>query len=131
MARVKFYRTFRWIDKDPTIDAIRSVVQDEKLKEGVVSSISGVASATVKNWFGGATKKPQNATLTAVSSALGYVRHDKLNTDGTVTVRFEKARDLDWKKEIEKQADFMLEHASPKKKKPRARKKKKAANGRG
>ena len=131
MARVTVYRTFRWLDKDPTIDAIRTVVQDEHLKEGAVSSISGVASATLKAWFGGATKKPQNATLTAVSSALGYVRHDKLNTDGTVAIHYEKARSLDWKKEIEKQADFVLQQG--KKRKRRARKKtaKKKTNGHG
>lgn len=122
MARINIYRTYRWIDKDPIIDAVRTVVEDEKLKTSAVHNISGVATATLENWFNGDTRKPQNATLTAVTSALGYVRHDRLNRDGSVAVAFEKARDLDWRKEIEKQADFMLEQG---KKKPKKRAKKK------
>ena len=123
MARIHLYRTYRWIDKDPVIDAVRTVVQDEKLKNNMVHEISGVAAATLDNWFNGETRKPQNVTVTAVTSALGYVRHDRLNSDGTVSVAFEKARNLDWAKEIEKQASFVLKHGTTKQKK-RARKKK-------
>lgn len=126
MARINIYRTYRWIDKDPIIDAVRTVCQDAGLKEHAVHQISGVASATLKNWFDGETRKPQNATLTAVTSALGYVRHDRLNRDGSVAVAYEKARDLDWKKEIEKQADFLLEQG---KKKPKKKAAKKKTNG--
>jgi hypothetical protein len=121
-ARVFVYRTYRWLDKDPVIDAARTIVQDEKLKNSAVHAISGIATATLDNWFNGHTRKPQNATLTAFSSSLGYVRHDRLNKDGTVTVAFEKVRDLDWNREIEKQADFLL--SVGKKKKKRVRKKK-------
>jgi hypothetical protein len=111
MARIHVYRTYRWIDKDPIIGAVKTVVQDEKLKYSMVHDISGVSSTTLHNWFDGDTRKPQNATVTAVTSALGYVRHDRLNRDGTVIIGFEKARDLNWNKEIEKQADFMLQQA--------------------
>ena len=122
MARVTIYRTFRWIDKDPTIDAIRSAVQAEKLNPNQVKDLSGVAAGTVNNWFNGGTRRPQNATLTAVSSAIGYVRHDRLNRDGTVEVAYEKARDLNWRDEIEKQADWLLKHGP--KRKARAKRKK-------
>lgn len=126
MARL--YRTYLFRDKDPTIDAIRTCVQDEKLKIHSVHQISGVAAATINNWFNGGTRQPQNSTLTAVSSALGYVRHDRLNRDGTVTVAFEKQREYDWRKEIDKQADWLLKQNKPKKKRRRAKKK---ANGHG
>jgi hypothetical protein len=116
MARVHLYRTYRWIDKDPAIDAIRTVVQGEKLKANAVHEISGVATGTLEGWFSGGTRKPHNSTLTAVSSALGYVRHDHLNADGSVVVAFEKARDLNWGKEIAKQADFVLKYGTTKQK---------------
>jgi hypothetical protein len=121
--RTFVYRTYRWIDKDPIIGAVKTVVQDEKLKNSAVHAISGVATATLDNWFDGGTKKPQNATITAVTSALGYVRHDRLNVDGTVEVAFEKARVLDWTKEIEKQANFLLKSGMKKKRRPRKKKK--------
>lgn len=112
MARLTIYRTYRWIDKDPIIDAVRTVCQDERLKSGKVHQISGVATATLDNWFNGTTRKPQNSTVTAVTSSLGYVRHDRLKDDGTVEVAFEKSRDLNYQKEIEKQADWIIKHAS-------------------
>lgn len=117
MARIHLYRTYRWIDKDSVIDAVRTVVQDERLKNSQVHAISGVAAATLDSWFSGGTRKPQNATLTAVTSALGYVRRDRMNADGTVTPAYEKARALDWDKEITKQANFVLKHGTTKQKK--------------
>lgn len=117
MARIHLYRTYRWIDKDPIIDAVKTVVQGEKLKNDMVHEISGVATTTLNNWFRGDTRKPQNATVTAVTSALGYVRHDQLNPDGSVAVGFEKARKLDWKEEAAKQAAFLLQQNSGGKKK--------------
>jgi len=128
MARVQIYRTYRWIDKDPIIDAVRTVVKsEEKLKNSIVHQISGVATATLDNWFDGSTRKPQNSTITAVTSALGYVRQDTFNRDGTVSIGFVKGRALDYNKEIEKQADWLLNQGvKPKKKR---RKKKKATNG--
>jgi hypothetical protein len=127
MARVTLhYRNYRWIDKDPIIDAIRTVVRsDEHLKNSMVHAISGVATATLDNWFDGTTKRPQNATITQVTGALGYVRHDELRADGTVVVGFRKARGLDWREEIEKQTKFFLKHHPDAKKK----KQKKKANG--
>lgn len=116
MARVHLYRTYRWLDKDPAIDAIKTVVQAEKLKHKAVQDITGVMAGTLDGWFTGGVRKPNNSTLTAVSSGLGYVRHDRLNPDGSVEVHFEKARDLDYRKEIEKQADFILKHGTVKQK---------------
>jgi hypothetical protein len=110
-------RTYRWFDKDPIIDAARTMIGDEKLKLNMVHQISGVSATTLDNWFHGDTRKPQNDTLTALSSSLGYVRHDHLNRDGTVTVAFEKVRDLNYRKEIEKQANWLLKHGTPEQKK--------------
>jgi hypothetical protein len=130
MARLHIYRTYRWIDKDPVIYAVKTVIRDEKLKNKAVHEITGVGAATLDGWFNGDTRQPKNSTVTAVTSGLGYVRHDKLNPDGTVEISFEKARALDWRAEIEKQADFLLKHGTAKQKKALARRRKKVpSNG--
>lgn len=129
MARTYIYRNYRWIDKDPIIDAVRTVVRsDLKMKNSMVHAISGVATATLDNWFDGGTRRPQNSTITQVTAALGYARHDELRPDGTVVVGFRRVTSLDWKKETAKQADWMLKHAQPKKKRTR---KKAKSNGHG
>lgn len=125
MARVTIYRSYRFIDKDPVIDAVRTVVQAEHLKNSAVHSVSGVATQTLDNWFDGPTRQPHNSTVTAVTAALGYARHDEITEDGRVIVGFRKRKKLDWKEEAVKQADWIIKHAQPKKK----RAKKKKSNG--
>lgn len=109
--RIKIYRTFRYrTDKDPICYALRTLRQDERLNNSQVATLSGVTPSTMKNICDGDTRKPQNATTTAISSALGYVRHDRLRKDGTVEIAFEKAREYDWRDEIERAADWMLKN---------------------
>jgi len=128
MARTYIYRNYRFLDKDPIIDAVKTVVKgQEHMKNSMVHAVSGVATATLDNWFEGTTRRPQNSTVTQVTAALGYVRRDELKPDGTVVIGFRKAQKLDWKEEAIKQADWMIKHAQPKQK----RKKKKAKNGSG
>lgn len=118
MARVFLYRNYRFIDKDPICDALRTVIRgEEHLKNNHVHQISGVAAQTIDGWLDGATRRPQNATVCQVTAALGYVRRDELTKDGRVIPGFVKAREYDYEKEIEKQADFFLKTHGPKKKK--------------
>jgi len=124
--RVTIYRNYRFIDKDPLIDALRIVVQDEGLSEYQASQISGVAPSTYKGWFRGGTRRPNNATSTQTAAALGYVRRDEMRSDGQVVVGYVKAREIDQKKERERMADWILKQRGPKKKKPARRSK---ANG--
>ena len=90
------YRSYSFKNKDPVIDRVRTIVADEGLKYGEIHLISGVSATTLKNWFEGETRKPQYATIAAVTSSLGYkqefVRSKKVNFDAEL----EKAR-----KEIE------------------------------
>jgi hypothetical protein len=76
MARgfLRIYRTYSYIDKNPVIDKVRTLVQDEGLfkKLGIVHELSGVAVTTLDNWFNGATRSPQHATIAAVVTSLGY-----------------------------------------------------------
>lgn len=129
MARSYLYRNYRFIDKDPICDALRTVIRSqEHLKNHHVHQITGVAAQTIDGWLDGATRRPQNATVCQVTSALGYVRRDELRADGTVVIGFVKDKDYDYEKEIEKQTQFFLKHhPNAKKKKSKARKKKNGA----
>jgi hypothetical protein len=112
------YRNFRWsTEQDPSVDAMRTMIKAENhLTDGRASAITGISAATFTAWFSGKTKRPQNATLTQASAALGYVRRDELDRNGQVHIGYVRARDLDYEREIEKQADFLLKHGRKKKK---------------
>jgi hypothetical protein len=127
ISRIGIYRNYRWVDKDPLIDALRTVCQDEGLTNYEAHCITGISTTTFKGWFDGETRRPQNATATQAAAALGYVRRDELRHDGTVVVGYVKARKLDYKKEREKQADWILDQRGPKPKRKRTKK----ANGHG
>src|SRR5262245_16350579 len=106
--KIGVLRTYRWVDKDPLCDVIRSALEETGLNKNQVSELSGVASGTLKGWLDGATRRPQNSTSTAVLAALGCVRRDHLNRDGTVTPGYERVRDYDWRKELDRAADFWV-----------------------
>src|SRR5262245_13850439 len=78
---LNLYKSYNFKDKDPIIDKIRTVVQDESASYKYIHETSGVASSTLHNWFDGDTKRPQFATIMAVVRALGYdmqiVREEK------------------------------------------------------
>jgi hypothetical protein len=69
-------RTYRFVDKDPVIDELRTIVNDEGLSKRLasVATLANLHPSTVKNMFHGATKKPQNATVMGIITALGYER---------------------------------------------------------
>jgi transcriptional regulator with XRE-family HTH domain len=66
------YRTYNFINKDPAIDALRTIINDEGVSEAKLHVLSGVSVTTFTGWFRGDTKRPQHATLAAAASALGY-----------------------------------------------------------
>lgn len=72
--RANIYRTYQFIDKDPVIDNLRTIVEENGLsgKHKIICELSGVSPSTIFNWFKGNTKRPQHATVAAVSSSLGY-----------------------------------------------------------
>src|SRR3954462_7557509 len=69
---LQIYRSYNFINKDPAIDKIRTMVQDEGVDETQLHVLSGVSTTTFANWFRGDTKRPQHATLAATAGALGY-----------------------------------------------------------
>ena len=95
MAELRVYRTYRYIDKNPVIDRVRTLVQDEGLfkKLGIVHEISGVATSTLNNWHG-ETKNPQHGTIAAVITSLGY--REEFIRDHDIDIEKERKVAADW-----------------------------------
>lgn len=93
MTRVKVLRTYRFLDKDPVIDKVRTVLQDRglygKKNMGKVAQLASLAPATLDNMFFGDTRKPQHATVMGIITAVGY------------EMQFVEARKLNFEKELE------------------------------
>jgi hypothetical protein len=66
------YATYNFVDKDPVIDELRTLIADEGVTYRFIETKSGVTTTTLRAWFGGKTRKPQHATICAVAGALGY-----------------------------------------------------------
>jgi transcriptional regulator with XRE-family HTH domain len=69
---LQLYRGYNFINKDPAIDKIRTIVQQEGVSEAQLHVLSGVSTTTFANWFRGDTKRPQFCTLAAAAAAIGY-----------------------------------------------------------
>ena len=105
----RIYRTYSYIDKNPVIDKVRTLVQDEGLftKLGIVHEISNVSKSTLVGWFHGDVKHPQHHTVAAVVSALGYEE------------AFVKKKDLNVERERKAAADWTAKQ--PKRPKKRSK----------
>jgi DNA-binding phage protein len=66
------YLSYSFVDKDPIIDRMRTIVADENVSYTDVHEKSGVSTNTLYQWFDGKTKRPQFATIMAVARGLGY-----------------------------------------------------------
>jgi hypothetical protein len=108
------YRTYNYINKNPVIDKVRTLLQDEgmfaKKKRSMLHQLTGVSTSTYDGWFEGDTKNPQHATIAATVSALGYEE------------KFVKTKELDMEKELDAARNWM-------EKQKREREKAKGVNG--
>jgi hypothetical protein len=66
------YKSYNFIDKDPMIDEIRTIVENSGATYRWVHENSNVATATLSAWFDGKTRRPQAATMNAVLRSLGF-----------------------------------------------------------
>jgi transcriptional regulator with XRE-family HTH domain len=65
-------RSYNFIDKDPECDVFRTLYQKEHIKENDLAVLAGLSATTVKNMFGGKTRRPQHATFAKMAGAMGY-----------------------------------------------------------
>ena len=66
------YKSYNFVDKDPMIDQVRTIIIDSHDTYKQIAEASGVNEGTIRNWLDGATRKPQAATFNAVLRTLGY-----------------------------------------------------------
>jgi hypothetical protein len=76
---VTVYGAYSFIDKDPVIDEVRTIIQRElggltSVKLAEVQELGGPKAATLKRWFFGETRRPTNPAVEAAGRALGYHR---------------------------------------------------------
>jgi hypothetical protein len=77
MADLKVLRTYRYIDKNPVIDVMRTALQDvglgvEKKRLRIASEISGISHSCLDAMFHGITRNPQHRTVAGLMTAIGY-----------------------------------------------------------
>jgi hypothetical protein len=66
------YKSYNFVDKDPMIDEIRTIVERSGATYKWVHENSNVAVGTLVKWFDGSTRRPQAATMNAVLRSLGF-----------------------------------------------------------
>jgi transcriptional regulator with XRE-family HTH domain len=66
------YHTYNFIDKDPVVDVMRTLITNKKFTMKELHEISGVSPQTIRNLFYGETKKPRFSTVMALARAMGY-----------------------------------------------------------
>lgn len=64
-------RSYNFVDKDPEIDVFRTLYQKQRIKEGDLAVLAGLATSTVKNLFGGKTRRPLHVTYGKLAGAMG------------------------------------------------------------
>ena len=114
MARIRVLRTYRFLDKDPVIDQMRTVLQDEGLftRLRIAADIASLSRATLDNWFHGETRRPQFASIMSLMTSLGYEN------------KWMKDRAIDVYIELKKARDWLIKEGKKKEPKPRKAKKK-------
>ena len=72
MAGFVKYNTYSFVEKDPVIDVLRTMKRTTEMKDSELAHLSNVSVSTIRNWFGGRTRRPQFATVAAAAVAMGY-----------------------------------------------------------
>jgi hypothetical protein len=116
MAEMRVLRTYRYVDKNPVIDKMRTVLQDEGLfkKLPIVHELSGISTSCLHALFHGATRNPQHRTVAGVMTSLGYEE------------TFQKIKDIDIERERKAAADWLEKQDAGKDKR---KKQKRRVNG--
>src|SRR5246127_4218244 len=85
-------RSYNFVDKNPECDVFCALYQKERIKETDLAVLAGLAASTVKNMFGGKTRKPQHATFAKLAGAMGYKNELKRDDTPDYAKEIPKAR---------------------------------------
>lgn len=71
---------YNWIDKDPELEFVCGCIEDsgmtlEQIERETEAHGHKVSRYTMYGWLYGETKRPHNATMSTVMSAIGWERH--------------------------------------------------------
>jgi hypothetical protein len=115
MAELRVLRTYRYIDKNPVIDKMRTVLQDEHLftKLGLVHELSGISTSCLHALFHGNTRNPQHRTVAGVMTALGY--REEFVKEHDIDIEKERKAAKAWAEKQEQAKPKTNGHAKPKK----------------
>ena len=76
------YKAYNFKTKDPVIDELRTLMQDQfgrndGVKHKALAAVhdeGGPATTTMRNWFHGKTRRPTSAAVEAAGRAIGFKR---------------------------------------------------------
>ena len=76
---LRTYKSYNFVDKDPVIDALRTVKSDSGMGNTEIEENGGPKAGTLSNWFNGKVRRPQWCTIAAAAIAMGKrgVRFDR------------------------------------------------------
>lgn len=77
---------YRFVDKDPVVDMIRTAVYESRMKIGKIAEEAGVCQQTISNWLYGDVKRPQSYTIYRVCKALGIEVRYVYSTTGELVI---------------------------------------------
>jgi hypothetical protein len=66
------HREYRWIDKDPVCDVLRTIISDDGRSPTAIAQAARLTDQTVLNILYGQTRKPRATTVALLFMALGY-----------------------------------------------------------
>lgn len=72
MALSKAVTGYRFLDKDPVIDAYRYAKEKSGLSEKDIAAGTGLSVSTLVAWDRGKTRRPQHGTIRAAMEECGY-----------------------------------------------------------
>jgi hypothetical protein len=64
--------SYNFVDKDPIIDQMRTLIEDAGVSWLFIERHSGVSRSCLRAWFKGKTRRPQHPTVKAVLRSIGY-----------------------------------------------------------
>jgi transcriptional regulator with XRE-family HTH domain len=65
-------KPYRFLDKDPIIDTLRTAIADSKLSHREIALRANLTPQTIRNWLYGSTHRPMHYSVAAVMNALSY-----------------------------------------------------------
>jgi len=68
---INVLRSYSFVDKDPVIDVVRTMVHMSGDSYSKIHEASSVSVTTISNWFHGKTRRPTYACIMAVAAAVG------------------------------------------------------------